>query len=479
MNASSHRSLIVAALLGLLSLPALAQEEESEKPKTHTVKTGPFEVEVTLDGVFESTETYEIVLRPEVWSSLKVEEVVPEGTRVKKGDTLLKLETDKLDESIRDQEFALKLSELALAQAEVSLKSLEKSVPLDLEAARRSQRIAEEEMKYFLEVTEAQRKESAKESLKSAEYSLEYAQEELDQLEQMYKADDLTEQTEEIILKRAQRSVERSQYFLDLAKDRYERSMKYTIPREKQQVEESYVRSEIDLVKAEATLPKSLDKQRIDFEKTKLEHARLEEKLQQHQADRALMVVKAPAAGLVYYGQADRGQWTTAATVRKQLRPFGTVSANSVLMSIVAGDPTLVRVDVPEKDYRYFKPGAAAAIKPKAFPRTTYEGKCGELGPVAVKSGTFDGEVRFTVTDGDPVPVAGMTGDVTITAYQKDDAVTVPSSAVFGKGDETHVFLEDGGEARKQVVRTGETSGDKTEILDGLSEGDVILLEKP
>lgn len=477
------RVLLSAVTLSILIVghPAVAQQKEQgeEKPKTQTVTAGPFKVEVTFDGVFEASRATEILLRPEVWSSLKVEEAVAEGKSVKQGETLLKLETEDLDKAIRDQEFALQLSELSLKQAKVELDSLEKSVPLDLEAARRAQRIAEEELEYFLLVREQQEKTTARENLKSAEYALEYDQEELNQLEQMYKADDLTEQTEEIILKRARRGVERAQFFLGIAKDRFTRTMDYAIPREKQQIEEADTRARLSLRKSEETLPRSLEKQRIELEKTSLEHQRLEEKLQQHKADRELMIVEAPVDGVVYYGEAERGAWTTGATVRKQLRPGGSVTPNSVLMTIVAGEPSVVRVDVPEKEYRHFAEGTRAAVKPTAFPDTAYEGTCGPLGPAAVKAGTFDGEVRFRVGDEQPAPLPGMTCKVVVTPYETDKAIAVPASAVFGEGSDRHVFLEEGGEAKQQPVKIGETAGGKIEIKEGLSEGDVILLEKP
>ena len=49
-------------------------------------------------------------------------------------------------------------------------------------------------------------------SLKSSEQYLAYAAEELNQLKKMYEADDLTEETEEIILQRAQYQYERAKF---------------------------------------------------------------------------------------------------------------------------------------------------------------------------------------------------------------------------------------------------------------------------
>ncbi len=69
--------------------------------------------------------------------------------------------------------------------------------------------------------------------VKSANDSLAYAKEELQQLEKMYKASDLTESTEQIILKRQRDQVERGAFYLKLAE--YDRDMffKISLPRGK------------------------------------------------------------------------------------------------------------------------------------------------------------------------------------------------------------------------------------------------------
>ena len=82
------------------------------------------------------------------------------------------------------------------------LDNLKESTPQKLEAAKRSHRVANEDFTYFDKTNRVQREKSARFNLKSAEQRLENALEELKQLEKMYKADDLTEETEEIILKR-------------------------------------------------------------------------------------------------------------------------------------------------------------------------------------------------------------------------------------------------------------------------------------
>lgn len=483
-NSCQRTGIILVALCvaGAVRANDESAEKSAKEPKTHTVERGPFKVEVELDGVFEAEKMHEISLRPEVWSTLKVEKAVDEGTAVEAGEPILWLETKKLDEEIRDLKFQQELGYLSLKQAEVELQALEKSVPLDLEQARRAKQIASEDLDYFLNVDEQQKRRSAEESLKGAQYSVEYAQEELNQLEQMYTADDLTEETEEIILKRARRDVDRSKFFLESAQLRHERTIEFLLPREKQQVHEAATRAELNLMKAEALLPTTLQSKRIELEKLQNSQQKLEEKLAFLQADREQMVVKAPAAGTVYYGEATRGKWSTAANLRKQLRPGGSVSANTVLMTIVSDGPSFVRVDVPEAKYRYFQEGTPATIKPTAFPDTTYTGKCRALGLVPVSNETFDGQVSFERAGDGPSPVVAMTCKVVLTPRDEANAIAVPSTAVFEdeSGDNGHyVYLAGDGDPKKQPVKIGEKHKDRTEILTGLNEGDVILLEKP
>ncbi len=477
-------SVLLIAISALSSVRA--DEANSEKPaterRTHTVERGPFKVEVEVDGVFEAEETSEVRLQLEAWSTLTVEEVVDEGTLVDEGQPILRLETRKLEDELRDLQLQQELGYLSIQQAEAELLALEESAPLDLESAQRAQTTAAEDLDYFLKVGEQQKIRQTEESLKGVEYSLEYAQEELNQLEQMYKADDLTEETEEIILKRARRAVERSQFSLESARLRHDRTLQVLLPREKQQVQESAIRTRLNLAKTESALPTTLQMKRIQLQKLQHTQQQLEEKLALLEADRELMVIESPVAGVVHYGEATRGKWPTTAAIRKKLRPGGSVSANTVLMTIVSDGPSFVRVDVPEDKYRYFQEGTPAKIKPTAFPDAAYPGECEALGPVTVKDGTFDGRVVYDAAEHQPLPVLGMTCKVVLTPYADEDAMTVPSGAVFAEETDSaqhYVYLDGTDEPRMQSVEIGKKHEGRTEILSGLNEGDVILLDQP
>ena len=138
------------------------------KPKTAKIESGPFKVQVTLEGVFEARNMAQVVLRPEAWSSFKVLTAVAQGTRVKQGDVLVRLDPRKIDESIADQQAGRALSDLALNLARENLKLEQLSTPLALTQAKRDSQQADEDLKIFREVDRGRIVESARVSLKAS-----------------------------------------------------------------------------------------------------------------------------------------------------------------------------------------------------------------------------------------------------------------------------------------------------------------------
>ena len=76
---------------------------------------------------------------------------------------------------------------------------------------------------------------------------LEYAEEEYRQLEKMYKADDLREETEKIVLRRAKNGVDRAKLELELAQASHEEAVKLLLPRTEESAKDQTERSLIDV----------------------------------------------------------------------------------------------------------------------------------------------------------------------------------------------------------------------------------------
>jgi len=467
--------------------PDATEEKPSAKkkstPATHTVTKGPFKIEVELAGVFEASQTSEIALRPEVWSEFVVESAVEAGTRVEKGDVLLKLDPRNLDRAIHDMENDRELASLALKQAEDDLKHLEQESPLELEAAEQIARTSAQELKNWESVDRDYTVKRNDFSLRSIKQYVEYEEEELKQLEKMYAADDLTEETEEIILKRQREAVEQAHFYLERALIEHSRTTEQEIPQRDERVKLQAKLAEIVLARTKVRVPTELGRKRLELAKLRYEQSKADERLAKLQHDRSLMEIKAPEAGVVYYGRAVRGEWNGASSMAEQLRRGGNLSAHQAFMTIVSPRPMFVRAKLPEKELAHVSTGQQGKAIPTGFPDMKLVAAVAQVSPIPISEGQFDARVTVDLGGANSALVPGMQCSVKLVPYRQAEAIAVPSKAVFTDelDDSKHYVhvVDDEGEPTRRDVTVGKVSGDDTEITAGLSAGEKILLEKP
>jgi len=458
------------------------------KPATAKVEKGPFKIEVALSGVFEAERMTEVSIRPKAWAMpLVVERAIELGTPVKKGDILVEVDRDKIDKSIQDTEVENTLLDLALKQAEEELPILAKALPVDLTAAERSKTQADEDLKKFLEIDRSQSERNAQFMVKRSVEYLEYSKEELRQLEKMYRSKDLTEETEEIILRRQRFQVESGEFNLKEAELRRDQVLKVDLPRQEQRVHENAIKQSIDLEKARALLPLNVNQKRLTLAKLKYDHARSAEKLADLRRDRDALTVHAPADGLVYYGRCERGHWSAAATAPK-LHKGGVITPDEVFITIVAPRPVDIRATVDEKDlFTLSQPKELKGLVTPTFdPEHRLPARLTSILPVPREAGKFEAVVAVEIGEDKAAIKPGMACTVKFVPYRKEDALTVPSTAVFEDDSAdlltNYVYLaqpDKDGKFPKRQVKTGKMAGGKTEIRDGLTDGDEVLTSKP
>jgi multidrug resistance efflux pump len=463
-----------------------AEPAPAETPPTQKVKREPFKIELSLKGVFEAQTMAEVVLRPEVWSNAEVVKAVEHGQAVKRGDLLVQCDLSKIDDEIADLRVKAAISEVALKQADENLRSLEAATPLDLKLAERTQRNAEEDLARFLKIDRPMMEKMADFYLKMSEHMLEYEREELRQLEKMYKADELTEETEEIVLRRQRNAVESAEFMLQRARVSRDETLQIELPRRKETMEQNSQRQELLASKTKITLPAALEQQRRELAKLKLERARDEEKLKKLLADRETLTIRAAADGVVYYGRFTRGKWSGADTVAENLRRGGSISKNAVVMTIVAPRPMFVRAAVGEGDLDKIRAGLAATVRPSAYPDLKLPGSVTRVEGIPSTPESFDAQIDVKLDGSDKRAasiVPGMACTVKLIPYADRRALVVPAKAVFEEEmdeDSRYVFVAGkDGKPQKRPVVVGKKSDDKVEIIRGLAEQDEVLLERP
>jgi RND family efflux transporter MFP subunit len=465
--------------------PAAATTDK--KPATHKVEKQPFKIERTVKGILAAEEVAEITYRPlptlqggPSQGPLTIRTVAAHGTRVKKGDVLAAFDTSKVDEALEDLEKEKKVLETNIKLAEEDLPLFEKAMPTELASAEFAKKRADEELKYFLDVGRAQEVKEWDMMLKSARFFMEYAIEELRQLEKMYKANDLTEETEKIILRRQKHWVDRATFWYQATVLDHDYALKYTLPNKEKQLKETQIKQGQQLDKARKTLGPTAAQKRSSLAKMRHDHEKQAQRLEKLQKDRAAMTIRAPIDGVVYHGKFHKGHWTVSDALTSKLAPHGTIAPDEVFLTVVNPRPVVVHLTIEEKDVHLLKPGSKGTARVLFNPDRKLPARVTKLATVPAAPGKFDAVVTLDLGRGDDPLMPGMACSVKFVAYSKKDALVVPAKAVHEEDDKyvVHVARKNGKPQTREVT-PGRTEGEHTEILAGLQEGEEILLERP
>ena len=119
--------------------------------------------------------------------------------------------------------------------------------------------------------------------------------------------------------------------------------------------------------------------------------------------------------------------------------------------------------------------GQDVSIRVDAYPDRAFTGRVRRVSPLGQEVSsvvTFD--IRITVTDPDGGLLrSGMSADLEIVTASHEDVLLLPVSALRNRGRTRHVLLPSG---KEQVVRVGATDGTHVVVLEGLGEGDVVVV---
>lgn len=452
-----------------------------DQPETVSPRLGPIRSEITVPGIVFSQKTAELSVSPKTTQAFKVVSAVPHGTKVKAGDLLVEFDSQSFQDQLAEAERALQAAEVAAKESQREMELFLEQHPIDVEQAELTWTQAQEDFKYFTEVEFPFDYKELEQGLKSAKDFLDYNHEELKQLEKMYKADDLTEESEEIVLRRARDDFARSQFSFERTKQTSDRQREVGLPRlEKQKktayrlAELAYQRSRLELSLAEAKKRQAAEKVKVALEKAAREFGEL-------QADAALFRVVAPIDGVVYHGRCVDGKWPGIAEAGNKLRKHGGVLPNEVFLTVVDNSALAAIANIPEAEMAKVKIGQFARMTPAAFSDSRVALKVSKIAPLPSTDGSFETEFEL-VPNGQLQLVAGLNGSIKILVSDQANAVLVPSKAVFT--DETddsikYVKVQKGdGTSARVDVKLGAAKGDDVELVGStLTPNDKLLLK--
>jgi len=465
---SKKMATVIAA--SLLSINGLSYAAD------YTIKADSFQQVINLEAVAVPTQATEISIKPEAWGAYKIEKVLPQGSLVNKGDTLIWIDTEDLDEAIVNTKKARILQKLQLEAAQQGLAELERSTPISIESAQRKYDRYQQNYDYYKKTLKPDSIDSAKFSVKRAEDVLAYQLEELKQLQMMYKEDGLTEETEEIILQRAKNSVVLGERNLKEAKRNAKFTLDVDIPRKDVDWEKGFNKEKITLESSKKTLQRNLKMKQEEVAKLVTDDTKKQEYLDNLIADRKLMEITSPVDGVVHYGEFNFGRWQ-AERASKVLFEGGSIPSNLKVMSIVPVDVQYqFNAFLKESDKNLFSATQPARLKLK---KNLWASYAVEAQPAPVYPNLkHQWLVSFSAKDALPKGVvAGTKATISVITASADNVISVPSKAVTAQPDGTFtVMLKMAeGEPKQTAVTVGRQSGDKLEIIGGVEAGQVII----
>lgn len=460
------------------NFPTVAVPSAAVKVNTAAVEVAPIKLTVELDGVIDSPGKAIVALRPKSLKELKVIGAIGHGSRVSQGQVVLQLESDAWERARRIAEQAAVSAEQDAKLATAALTLLEESLRIELESADLANDRAQEELEYFLTVGRELQEDDLNYSLLASEQSVEYAREEYEQLKKMYDADELTEESEEIVLKRALNDLKRSERYFAQTQRRVKRQLEVELDRQQAGLKNTAAKAKLDLEK----LQKSQEGKTVA---AKLAVARAEAALELARKevanineDRGQLVAAAPFAGVVLWGGMTNSGWKGISSVEDSLYVGAMVQPNRPLLTVISTDKLFIRASVTEKQIGSIKPGMSAHFEPTARPESRIEVVCEERGDVPIEPGSY--RVAFRVVR--PTELDGllplMTGKLTGSTYEKEKAILIPQEAVRFEGQTTYVLLHDSssGKSTRQDVLLGRRDGKRVEVTQGVREGEHVVL---
>ncbi|HEV7226249.1 MAG TPA: HlyD family efflux transporter periplasmic adaptor subunit, partial [Pirellulales bacterium] len=409
-----------------------AGDRDAGRVMTTRVKKADLLITVTEDGNVESANNIE--LKCKVPGPITILEIVSDGSHVKQGDRLVRLDSSSIEDSILTQE-------IAVAKAEAAKISSEK----DFAAAKIA--VAEYEQGTFRR--DVRRAEAeivvAKQNVLTAENQLRYSR-------LMHRKGYVTRldvESKEFGVEQSKLDVE----VAELTKEVLETFTKAKTLEEltsKRDSAEALMNSEIAAFTKESNQLKRLQDQLADC------------------------TITAPQDGMVVYAN-DRSnpfQQGPKIDLGAQVNQFQAIVRLPDLKNMQ------VKGLVHESKIDQLRIGMRAQI---TIQDRTFQGEITSISNQAEATNFFLGNVKEYATlikiDGEPEELKpGMTAEIEVLVSQKKGVLLLPVQCVAQRGDKLRAYVKTHNGIEAREVLLGATNDTVLEILDGLKEGELVLL---
>lgn len=475
---------IIVALLGLVAIAGGAlmlgrgSGSGAGMPdlQRFTARVGDFEVSVPASGELIAAKQTEIA--SQVDGRAAITYIIDEGATVEAGDILIKLDDSEVRDEIEEALLDVDNAETALASARSSLELARRSKESELAIANTDVELAELALEAWRSGEDVSRR-------KQLELELETAKKDFARLEARYLASiDLLDREfiskdefdrDEIEMIRARSRLEQAELALKVYGE-------YEAVQQREQLNSDIRRARDareDMIKRKDT---EITAQEREVRNREFNLERQREDLAEAERQLELCTIIAPQGGLVVYASSlDRGRRgdDDRPEVGTELR------RNRTVILLPDTSRMLAEVKVNEAISGRINPGQEVYVVSDALPETPLTGIVEGVGVLAESGGWRDPNrrdytVRIALQDTAGLGLKpSMRCKAEIRVDVVEEALHVPVTAIFRDGADAFVYVPDGSGFRRRTVRIGRTSELFVEVVDGLEEGEQVLLVEP
>jgi HlyD family secretion protein len=202
--------------------------------------------------------------------------------------------------------------------------------------------------------------------------------------------------------------------------------------------------------------------------------------------------VYATSSGVVIERNINEGEM-----VQSSLTSYG---EGTVIMKIADLNQMIIKSNINEVDISKFKLSQNAEISLDALPYEKYEGRVVRIAPQAIiENNAKVFPIEISINTNGKIAKPGMTANVTILADSRENVLVIPIRAVFSNDkNQDIVYLVTGNTTSTPATKANDkekTSATpnyvstpiklgtndllQVEVIEGLKEGDIILLNEP
>ncbi len=465
-------SVLAAVGYGAARLPDFvgSSRSDSNEAAVHKVIRRAIEDRVVERGTVESQNTVHGKCELPGWQN-KIIFILPEGSVVKKGEVVAKLEAEEVDREIAEKEVQLNESKGKLDQANQELEIQLNKSESDIAAAELELKLADLDLEKYRDGDFKAEQADQKRAIEEAQAQLQKVRDERDNIELLVKKGYRSPQElREIQLRQnsLEFQVERDERKL-LVLETYDHTRKITefqakAIEAKRKLERAITTAKAERLKAEAA---------VDNAKNAV--ALYERQLQEHAAIKEKCTLKAEQDGTVAYANE---RWYDPS---ERIREGTTVRSQQDIYYLPDMNNMQVKASVHESVVDRIQVGQKASIRLDAFSDMKLEGTVSYVSELAASSFSdaknYDATIKIEKIPGGMAIKPGMTAEVDILVGTYENVIAVPVGAITEHFQRTWVYVMQGAKAERKAVKTGRMTHSFIEIVEGLDAGETVALD--